>query len=151
MDDDERRLKDKLRAIEALFAGATTPGERDAAARARERITARLDERAAERPIEWQFRTNEWSRRLLLALARRYGLKPYRYPRQRYSSVVLRAPEKLLREVFLPEYDQMVETLSEHLNVVADRVIAEVIHGDKSEAAVVQEPLQLEAFVPDKK
>ena len=32
---DEERLEQKLRAIEALFAGATTPGEREAADRAR--------------------------------------------------------------------------------------------------------------------
>lgn len=101
-------------------------------------------------PIEWQFRTDTWSRRLLIALARRYGLKPYRYPRQRHTTIVLRAPETFLREVFLPEYDQMVETLRDHLSAVADRVIAEVIDGDQSEPAVVEAPRQLEAFIEDR-
>ena len=39
---DEARLIDKLRPIEALFAGATTVGERVAAEHARSRILERL-------------------------------------------------------------------------------------------------------------
>jgi len=39
---DEARLIEKLKAIEALFAGATTPGERVAADAARLRILERL-------------------------------------------------------------------------------------------------------------
>ena len=42
--DDEEKLKAKLRAIEALFSGATTAGERDAADSARQRIAARLSD-----------------------------------------------------------------------------------------------------------
>jgi hypothetical protein len=40
--DDESKLLEKLRRIEALHAGAATAGERDAAAEARRRIQARL-------------------------------------------------------------------------------------------------------------
>jgi hypothetical protein len=47
---DEAALIEKLRRIEALHAGATTPGERDAAANARQRILARLAELAAADP-----------------------------------------------------------------------------------------------------
>ena len=149
--DDEIRLKEKLRAIEALFAGATPPGERDAAARARERITARISELSPEAPVVWQFTTDPWSHRLLIALARRYGLKPFRYPRQRHSTVMLRGPEKFLRDVFIPEYRQMVTTLSDHLSVVAERIIAEVLGDDQSEPAVIDEPRQLEAFTNEPK
>lgn len=144
---DEARLKERLRAIEALFAGATTDGERDAADRARQRIRARIIERANEELVEWQFSLDPWSRRLLIALARRYGLKPYRYRRQRYSTLVIKAPERFLKETFLPEYDEMVKTLHEHLTAVAERVVAEVLDPDRSEPAVVDaEPRQLEAF-----
>ncbi len=143
---DEERLKEKLRAIEALFAGATTEGEREAAGHARQRISARLAELKAEQPIEWQFSLDPWSRKLLMALARRYGLTPYRYRQQRYSSLIIQASERFLKETFLPEYDAMAETLRQHLTEVAERVVAEVLNGDKSEAAVVDEPRQLEAF-----
>ena len=145
--DDEERLKKKLRAIEALFSGATTDGERDAADRARQRIAARLIEREGERQVEWQFSLDPWSRRLLVALSRRYGLKPYRYRRQRYSTLIIKASERFLRETFLPEYDAMSKTLNEHLTAVTDRVVAEVLNADESETEVVDgEPHQLEAF-----
>lgn len=39
----ESDLFEKLRKIESLFAGATTPGERDAARAARERVAARME------------------------------------------------------------------------------------------------------------
>ena len=144
---DEERLKEKLRAIEALFAGATTDGERDAADRARQRIAALLAERAGDRQVEWQFSLDPWSYDLLVALARRYGLEPYRYRRQRYSTLVVKASERFLLQTFLPEYDAMSETLHEHLTAVTKRVVAEVLNADKREAKVVDaEPRQLEAF-----
>jgi hypothetical protein len=144
---DELRLKEKLRAIEALFAGAATEGERDAAGRARERIIQRIADRREEVGIEWQFSLDPWSRRLLIALARRYELKPYRYRRQRHSTLVIRAPERFLKETFLPAYDEMVRTLHEHLAAVTDRVVADALNSDASEPAEVdQSPRQLEAF-----
>lgn len=143
---DEEKLKKKLRAIEALFSGATTEGEREAADRARQRIAARLKDLQSEEQVEWQFSLDPWSYRLLLALARRYGLKPYRYRRQRHSTLVLRASRRFLKETFLPTYNEMSKTLHEHLTAVTDRVVAEVLNADKSEPAVVDaEPRQLEA------
>lgn len=140
---DEARLKEKLRAIEALFAGATTPGERDAADRARDRIRARMAE--AQRnapPVEVRFTVDPWSARLFIALSRRYGLEPYRYRGQRSTTVMLRAPEIFLRETFMPEFREMLRTLHAHLAEVTDRVIAEVLHGDTAEPKSL-EPKQL--------
>jgi hypothetical protein len=146
---DEERLKEKLRAIEALFAGATTEGERDAADRARQRIKTRLLGLQGEKQVEWQFSLDPWSRKLLVALARRYGLEPYRYRRQRYSTLIVKASERFLQETFLPEYDAMSKTLDEHLTAVTARVVAEVLNADKSATRVVDtEPVQLEAFAP---
>jgi hypothetical protein len=143
---DEEGLKAKLRAIEALFAGATTDGERDAADRARQRIAARLAALQAQTQVEWQFFLTPWSRQLFLALARRYGLKPYRYRRQRRTTLVVRAAEQFLKETFIPEYEKMCDVLYEHLDAVTARVVAEVLHADRSDEAVVDQPLQLEAF-----
>ncbi|MFP2908447.1 hypothetical protein ACLESD_26015 [Pyxidicoccus sp. 3LFB2] len=151
---DEERLKEKLRAIEALFAGATTEGEREAAGRARERISARLVELQGEQQVEWRFSLDPWSYRLFVALARRYGMSPYRYRRQRYTTLVIKASERFLRETFLPEYDAMSKTLHEHLTAVTDRVVSEVLSSDTSEPVVVDaEPRQLQAFgdAPERK
>src|SRR5919206_217422 len=81
---DVEGLQERLRKIEALMAGAGTPGERDAAGAALERVKARLAEQARrDPPIELQFSMPDaWSRQLFVALCRRYGLQPYRYSRQ---------------------------------------------------------------------
>src|SRR3977135_945786 len=74
----ESQLREKLRKIEALFAGAGTAGERLAAEAALERGRKRLTERCRADPsIEMTFLTpDQWSRHLFLALCRRYGMKP---------------------------------------------------------------------------
>ena len=143
---DDQRLKEKLRAIEALFAGTTSEGERDAAARARQRILERLAAVMAETPVEWQFTVDRYQRQLLIALARRYDLKPYRYQRQRYSTLIIRAPERFLKETFLPEYDRMVEVLGTHLAELTQRVVADALNGDLSEPPE-QPQLQMEAIL----
>lgn len=130
------RLIAKLRSLEALHAGATTPGERAAAESARERIVARLQRtQRSDPPIEYRFTMeNQWSRKLLMALARRYGLEPYRYYRQRYTTVMLRVPETFVDETLWPEFCQLDEALREHLDAVAERVIHEAVNTDTSEA-----------------
>jgi len=132
----EHELRAKLRKIEALYAGAGTEGERLAAAAAIERITARL--REAERaapPIEMQFSlSNDWSRRLFVALCRRYGLRPYRLRRQRYTTVMLRVPRRFVDEVLWPEFAAVNEVLLEYLSRLTDEVIRTEVFGDVGEA-----------------
>ena len=141
---DEERLKEKFRAIEALFSGATTEGEREAADRARQRIAARLAEHSSEQQQEWQFSLDPWSYRLLIALARRYGISPYRYRRQRRTTLLIKTSKRFLEETFLPEYQEMSKILHQHLTSVTDRILTETLHADKSEPTVVDsEPLQL--------
>ena len=84
----------RLRKIEALMAGAGTAGERQAANAALDRVKARLAEQARhDPPIELQFSmADAWSRQLFVALCRRNGLKPYRYYRQKRTTVMLRVP-----------------------------------------------------------
>src|SRR5437660_1125422 len=90
----EQELREKLRKISALFEGATTIGERSAAAAAIDRVRKALAAIVrTEQPIELQFTLpDQWQRRLFSALCRRYGLEPYRYKRQRYTTVMIRVP-----------------------------------------------------------
>ncbi len=140
---DEERLMQKLRAIEALFAGATTDGERLAAQEAKERIARRLKEVAREDPpIEYRFKlVDDWSRRVFIALLRRYDIEPYRYPRQRRTTVMARVPRRFAEETLWPEFEQLSATLRAHLQEITERVVAEVIHGDASEPTEVVEAL----------
>jgi hypothetical protein len=134
---DEALLRDKLRKIEALFAGAGTAGERSAAEAARERLRARLAELQQQAAaIEVRFTlADPWSRRMFLALSRRYGLTPYRNYRQRVSTVMLRAPLAFIEQVLWPEFEELNAALSQYLSEVTERVIREEVHRDTSEAA----------------
>jgi hypothetical protein len=142
---DISRLTEKLIRIEALFAGATTAGERDAAAAARERILARLQGlAAAEPPIEYRFTlVDMWSRRLLVALLRRYDLTPYRYRGQRHTTVMVHVPRRFVDDTLWPEFQELSGELRRYLDEVTERVVSEAVHGDSSEAAEVEAPRQL--------
>jgi len=102
--------------ISALFEGATTAGERDAAAAAIDRVRRALaTAEQIEKPVEMYFKlVDQWNRRLFTALCRRYGLKPYRYPRQRRTTVVVQAPKSFIDKTLWPEYLQIEKVLDEY-------------------------------------
>src|SRR5258705_195096 len=80
------------------------------------------------------------SRQLFLALCRRYGISPYRYPRQRRSTVVLRAPRGFVEEVLWPEFKELDIELRSYLQEVTLRMIREDVFADTSEAPEVDAP-----------
>jgi len=135
----EQSLLDKLRKIERLSAGAATLGEKEAAAEAIARIQHRLGETAkVERPIEYKFTlTDGWSKKLFVALLRRYALKPYRYARQRRTTVMVRVPRSFVNDTLWPEFLQLSEVLKTYLDEMTDRVIAQGIHENDAEEEVV--------------
>jgi hypothetical protein len=137
--DDRDKLFERLRKIEALYAGAATPGERDAAASARERIRARLATVSQEeRSEEFRFTMdNVWSRKIFVALLRRYGIEPYRYSRQRRTTVMARVPRSFVAETLMPEFEEMNRALTEHLTRITDEIISQEISHDTSEAREV--------------
>lgn len=135
----ESDLLDKLRKIERLYAGATTPGEKDAAADAIARIKKRLAETAkTESPVEYKFTLADgWSKKLFIALLRRYSINPYRYSRQRRTTVMARVPRSFVNETLWPEFLELSKVLKSYLDDVTDRVITEGVSGDATEEDVV--------------
>ncbi len=136
----EKKLAEKLKLIEALFAGATTDGERIAAGAAIERIRKKLEEyKLIDPPIEYKFSLNDaWSRKLFVALLRRYGIKPYRYYRQRHTTVMAKLSKKFVNETLWPEFVELDSALREHLDEITTRVISEAIFANSSEAEEVR-------------
>lgn len=134
---DEARLLEKLRAIEALFVGATTDGERAAAGEARKRIQLRLKAlEESDPPIEYKFSVGDgWSAKLFMALCRRYGIQPYRYRGQRRTTIVAKVSRRFVDETLWPEFQQLSAVLRKHLDEMTERIIAAAIHEDTSEAA----------------
>src|SRR3546814_5711863 len=85
----EDQLREKLRKIEALYAGAKTDGEKSAAGAAAERIRVKFENASKqERAEEFKFSiTDPWSRQLFIALCRRYGIKPFRRSEEHTSEL----------------------------------------------------------------
>ncbi len=133
----EEQLRERLRKIQALFEGAATAGERDAAAAAIERIRKALGSTPrAEPPVEFQFSIPDpWQRRLFTALCRRYGLRPFRYKRQRLTTVVVSAPRSFVNGTLWPEYQELRAALNSYLNEATERIIREEVYGDADEAS----------------
>lgn len=135
----EEDLIRKLNAIEALFAGASTEGERDAAREAKARILERLREfEKHDRPREYRFTLSDgWSRDLFIAMLRRYGIRPYRYKRQRHTTVMAVVSKSFVDEVLWPEFTELDDALKAHLNEVTQRVISRAVYEGSSDAEVV--------------
>ena len=137
----EQELRQKLRKIEDLFAGAATKGERLAAGAAAERIRDRLDQAAAEEEeIEMKFSISDaWSRQLFVALCRRYGLRPFRYRRMHRQSIIVSAPKSFVEQVLWPEFEELNVALTAYLSEITEKVIREEVHGETGDADEVEE------------
>ncbi len=133
---DERELIEKLKKIEALFAGTPETGEKLAALDAADRIKERPKSiEKTDTPREYTFRmTNMWSKKLFIALLRRYGIKPYRYSRQKYTTVMAMVPVTFVDTILWPEYQKLNNILSTYIDDITNRVISENIFSDYSDA-----------------
>jgi len=141
----EEQLRERLRKVEALFFGAATAGEREAAGAAAMRLKIKLDEASRhDPPIEMKFTLpDQWSVRLLIALCRRYGFSPFRYARQRSTTVMVKAPRRLFEEVVWRQFSVLHDDLWTYLDRTTERVIRETIHADVADAETAQEPIGL--------
>ena len=137
----EQLLREKLRKIEALFAGAATEGEKIAAGAAAERIRERLDQATGtEKTVETKFSIPDiWSRQLFLALSRRYGLRPFRYRRMHRQSIIVWAPKSFIDQVLWPEFEELSAALTDYLSEITERVIREEVHGETGDADEIDE------------
>ena len=94
--------------------------------------------------MEYRFSMEDlWSRKVFVALLRRYDITPYRYKRQRHTTVMARVSERFVDETLWPEFQEFSGTLARYLSEVTERVVAEVIFEDSSDAEVVPQPHQL--------
>ena len=143
---DYEKLIDKLRKLEAVFTGTNYDGERIAASVAIEKIRERLRSvEGTDPPIQYKFTLADmWSRKLFVALLRRYGMTPYRFPKQRHTTVMVRVSPRFVDETLWPEFLELSKTLSEYLTNITDKVISESIFTDTSEAETRSEPARLE-------
>jgi hypothetical protein len=78
---------------------------------------------------------DQWQRRLFSALCRSYGLEPYRYKDQRYTTVMVRSPRSFVDNTLWPEFLELQTALHSYLNEATERIIREEVFRDAGEAA----------------
>ena len=141
----DERLREKLRKIEALYAGAATPGEKAAAGEAAERIRRQFEAASKkEVPEEYKFSVPDpWSRQLFIALCRRYGVRPFRRPRMHRQTVMVSAPASFVRDVLWPEFEELSDALTTHLLEITEKIIREEVHAATEDAEEIEEPRRL--------
>jgi hypothetical protein len=141
----EDRLREKLRKIEALYAGATTAGEKSAAGAAAERIRRQFEAASQkERAEEFKFSIPDpWSRQLFIALCRRYGIKPFRNTRMHRQTVMVRAPASFVQMTLWPEFEELSHALTAHLDEITRKIIRDEVHEATQDAEEINEPRQL--------
>ncbi|MCO6492014.1 MAG: hypothetical protein J5I98_26595 [Phaeodactylibacter sp.] len=121
-------LLERIKKIESLILGAKTEGEKQAAISAKERILKKYPELEIHKnPKEYALYTQDnWHKKLLLAICRKYGVKPYRYYRQKYTTVMVRINEDFLNKVLWKEYLEYSELLGKLVEEITDDLISKI-------------------------
>lgn len=136
-------LKAKLAKLEALFRRAGSLGEKSAAGAAIERLQGRLAGSGEKREpeVELQYSLPDvWSAELFRAVCRKHGVRPYRYRRQRRTTVMVRAREREFDRRAWPEYCRLHDELADYFKDVTDHLISRVMGSGGSSS----DPLELE-------
>lgn len=89
------------------------------------------------------YHSNSLGTYLSLALLRRYGIAPYRYPGQRYTTVMAGVPKRFVDETLWPEFQQLNAELTRYMNAVTDRIIKAAVFPDDSDAETRSAPAAL--------
>lgn len=134
---EEDILRNKLTKIEELFRRAGTSGERVAAGAAIERLKLRLDTEHGDPEIELKFSLPDvWSLRLFIAVCRKHDVRPYRYPRQRRTTVMVRAPKRFFDAVVWGEFCSLHTELEIYFKETVDQLIAAAMQSDGDDSAL---------------
>ena len=88
-----------------------------------------------EDDIEMQFSMSDFHRKkLFIALARKHGLRPFRYPRQKHTTVMLKGKRSFFDTVLWPQFSALSGDLDFLLQQITNEVIRSVLHEDTSDA-----------------
>lgn len=138
-----REIADRLAKLEALFARGATEGERAAAGAAIERLQARLepeDAAARDEPeVELQYSLPDvWALRLFIALCRKAGVRPYRYARQRRTTIMVRVRPSAFDRTVMAEFNALHRALTDTFGEIVEHLIADAMHGDGDDSTLNQ-------------
>lgn len=141
----DRDIREKLAKLERMFAQGATSGERAAAGAARDRLQARLEPETAgnaEPEIELQYSLPDvWSVRIFVALCRKHGVHPYRYPRQRRTTVVVRARQADFDRTVAHEFHTLHREVTAYFDEMVNHLIADAMKSDGDDETLEQRQL----------
>ena len=69
---------------------------------------------------------DQWSAKLFKAVCSKYGVRTYRYKRQRYTTVMVRVVPDLLDKVIWPEHEKLSSELRSYISEVTEEMISRV-------------------------
>lgn len=133
----EHDLVMRLRQVEAHLAPAAGPlADGQAGPDPCQRIVMRRESiERTDPPMEHHFQVRDGAeRRLLAALLRRYGLTPFRYPRQGPADLMVRMSLSFEDELLQPIRAAMQQEWAAFRLAAMERVAAEALHWDVSDA-----------------
>lgn len=124
---------DKLAKIEALLERASSEGERQAAAFAKERVLAKISEIHNSSPVEYKISFDSpWKKRLFITLCAKHGYNTYRYSRQKRTTTNLRIAKNVMDQILWPEFLKYAELLEELVEEIM-KDLTQKIHQVKEE------------------
>jgi hypothetical protein len=130
-------ILERIKKVEALILWAKSDWEKKAAEAAKERILKKYPEidRLKDKK-EYKIHTQDsWHKKLFIAICRKYWINPFRYYRQKYTTVMININEKFLDEVLRPEYLEYSKYLEDLLwDVIGDLI--NKIHKDQEEVII---------------
>jgi hypothetical protein len=86
---------------------------------------------------------DQWSARLFIALCRRYGFRPFRYERQRSTTIMVKAPRRLFDAVVWRQFSDVRTDLWTYFEQTTERLIREAIHTDTTDVEVATDLIGL--------
>ena len=128
-------IREKLEKLEALFARGATEGERAAAQAALDRLRKQRGTRAIEDAVEFQYSLPDtWAVKIFVALCRKHGVKPYRYTRQRRTTVMVKVQKSWFEQTVMAEFATLHGELVAYFQDTVDHLIADAMKSDGDDA-----------------
>ena len=135
------QLREKLAKVEALFRQAGSAGEQTAARAAVQRLRGRLGNADGDGGSETELQfslPDAWSVRLFVAVCREHGLRPFRYARQRRTTVMVRAGGRHFDRVVWAEFGRLHTELQLYFQDVTDHLITRAMGSDGDDSNIGQ-------------
>lgn len=118
---DTKELAEQLRAVERRYA---PPGETGSVAFSKQLADWRVREADREEVCNTRDATNAW---LLMRLCARYGIRPFRRPRQKPTTICLRAPAGFVSKVLWPQLGELARVFERARAAAVSELVSEWI------------------------